>query len=108
MMCPLRIDFFVRHAVSREQKALKLPTLVSNLCYAAISLLLCASPKNPVAVDARNNNHTDETFTRKWACWFGVCKRDTPAVYCIRQAYSLGESVLNFSANLSNYNGTTA
>jgi len=38
-----------------------------------------------------------------------VCKHGTPVVYCIHEAYTFGEqSLLNFSAILSNYNGMTA
>jgi len=82
---------------------------VNNLCYAAISLLLRASPKKTSKSGAHSNGHTDELFTRKWACLFGVCKRRTLVVYCIRQGYSFVEySRLNFSAIRNDYNAMTA
>jgi len=81
----------------------------NNLCYAAISLLLLASPKKTSKSGAHSNGHTDELFTWKWACLFGVCKRRTLMVYCIRQGYSFVEySRLNFSAIRNDYNAMTA
>jgi len=39
-------------------------------------VLLCASLKSSKS-DGHSNSHTDELFTRRWACSFGTCVQPT-------------------------------